>query len=221
MVLIHQKYHIMKKVIIFGSTGSIGKQLIQQNLEQGNLVTAFCRSAEKLEAFEHPNLKVQVGDVFNESDINKAVKGQEVVLIALGSGKKRKSIVRSVGTQNIIKAMKENGVRRLICQSTLGTYESNGNLNFFWKYIMFGWFLKQVFEDHELQEEYVKASGLDWTIVRPGAFTDGEKTENYRHGFSPTDRTVTLKISRADVADFILKQMSTSEYLFKTPGLSY
>jgi len=211
----------MKKVIIFGATGSIGKQLIQQNLEQGNKVTAFCRTVSKLDGFNHPNLKIHVGDVFNESDINKGMKGQEVVLIALGSGNKRKSFVRSVGTQNIIKAMKENGVRRLICQSTLGTHESNSNLNFFWKYIMFGWYLKQIFEDHELQEEYVKASELDWTIVRPGAFTDGEKTETYRHGFSPTDRTVTLKISRADVADFILKQISSSEYLFKTPGLSY
>ena len=86
---------------------------------------------------------------------------------------------------------------------------------------MFGWFLKQVFLDHELQEEYVMNSGLDWTIVRPAAFTDGEKTENYRHGFSANDKSVKLKIARADVADFILQQLGSSIYLFKSPGLSY
>ena len=86
---------------------------------------------------------------------------------------------------------------------------------------MFGWFLKNVFIDHELQEKYVKESGLDWTIVRPGAFTDGAKTSNYFHGFAASDKTLKLKISRADVADFILKQIQTNRYLHQTPGLSY
>ena len=98
------------------------------------------------------------------------------MIIVLGSGKNRNSIVRSEGTKNIITAMQVSGVKRLICQSTLGAGDSTGNLNFFWKNIMFGWFLKQVFLDHELQEEYVRKSELDWTIVRPAAFMDGEKT---------------------------------------------
>jgi len=209
------------KVVVFGATGTIGKHLIAQSLEQGHEVTAFCRNETKLEEFQSQNLKIFTGDVFNLEDVTKAVKGQEIVIIALGSGKSRKSVVRSEGTKHIIAAMKANGVSRLICQSTLGTYESNNNLNFFWKYIMFGWYLKQIFEDHELQEKYVQESGLDWTIVRPGAFTNGEKTENYRHGFSPIDKSVKLKISRADVADFVLKQLRDQSYLHQTPGLSY
>ena len=64
-------------------------------------------------------------------------------------------------------------------------------------------------------------SRLDWTIVRPGAFTDGERTGQYRHGFPGTDNTTKLKISRADVADFMLKQLVDDTYLHKTPGLSY
>jgi putative NADH-flavin reductase len=103
----------------------------------------------------------------------------------------------------------------------LGVGDSNDNLNFFWKRIMFGWFLKQVFLDHELQEKYVRSSNLEWTIVRPSAFTNGEKTENYLHGFSPKDKSTKLKISRADVADFILKQVTDKKYLHQTPGLSY
>jgi putative NADH-flavin reductase len=86
---------------------------------------------------------------------------------------------------------------------------------------MFGWFLKEAFKDHELQEQYVKESNLDWTLVRPGAFTDGKATGNYRHGFSPDDRSTRLKISRADIAMFILMQLNSNEYLRKAPGLSY
>ncbi|WP_303319018.1 NAD(P)-binding oxidoreductase [Flavivirga abyssicola] len=209
------------KVVIFGSTGTIGKHLIEQSLEKGHQVLAFCRDAEKLNIFSNPNLKIKEGDVFNVNDVESAVKGQDIVIIALGSGKDRKSVVRSQGTKNIIAAMEDNGVNRLICQSTLGTYESNNNLNFFWKYIMFGWYLKQIFLDHELQERYVKNSDLNWTIVRPGAFTNGEKTELYRHGFGSKAKSLKLKISRADVADFVLKQIGNSRYLHKSPGLSY
>ena len=209
------------KIIIFGSTGTIGKHLVEQSLEKGYEVTAFSRNKESLSQFSHPNLKKIEGDVFNVNDCQHAINGQDVVIIVLGSGKNRKSIVRSEGTKNIIAAMKMSGVRRLICQSTLGVGESKGNLNFFWKYIMFGWFLKQVFLDHELQEEYVRNSELDWTIVRPAAFTDGEKTGIYKHGFNATDKSLKLKIARADVADFILKQLDTSIEPFKSPGLSY
>lgn len=209
------------KVIIFGSTGTIGKHLIEQSLDKGYEVSAFSRNSDNLIKFEHPGLHKIEGDVFNAQDLQNAIKGQDVVIIVLGSGKSRKGTVRSEGTKNIIKAMKINGVKRLICQSTLGAGESTGNLNFFWKNIMFGWLLKQVFLDHELQEEYVRSSGLDWTIVRPAAFTDGKKTALYRHGFSSFDNSIKLKISRADVADFILKQLDSSIYLFKSPGLSY
>lgn len=209
------------KVIVFGSTGTIGKNLIEQALQEGHEVLAFCRDAGKLKDFTHPNLKTIEGDVFNFTEVSKAIKGQEVVCVALGSGKSRKSVVRSQGTKNIIEAMKINQVPRLICQTTLGAGASKGNLNFFWKYIMFGWYLKRVLNDHELQEKYVTESNLEWTIVRPGAFKDGKKTGSYRHGFGTDDRTVKLKISRPDVADFMLKQIGSDNYLHQTPGLSY
>lgn len=209
------------KVIVFGSTGTIGKHVVEQCLEKGYEVSAFSRGQSGSKNISHHNLKIVEGDVLSSMDVQTAIKGVDLVCIVLGSGKNRTSTVRSEGTKIIIDAMKTNGVKRLICQSTLGAGESNGNLNFFWKHIMFGWFLKQVFLDHELQEEYVKKSRLEWIIVRPGAFTDGEKTQQYKHGFSTIERSVKLKISRADVADFILKQFDNSSYLYQTPGLSY
>jgi nucleoside-diphosphate-sugar epimerase len=137
----------------------------------------------------------------------------------LGAGSK--GTVRAAGTRNIIQAMQNRGVRRLVCLSTLGVGDSWDNLNWFWKRLMFGLLLRRAFADHVAQERYVTESGLDWIIVRPGAYTDGDRTGAYRHGFSATATGPKLKISRADVADFMLKQLTDDRYLHATPGLSY
>lgn len=205
------------KIAIFGATGSVGREAVKQAIEDGHAVTAFVRDPAKL-GIEDANLRVVEGDVMN-APVEQAVRGQDAVLCILGAG--RKGNVRSEGTRNIITAMEKTGVRRLICQSSLGVGDSSGNLNFFWKYIMFGMLLREAYADHVRQEEFVKQSGLDWTIVRPAAFTNGPRTGKYRHGFSGVALGLTLKISRADVADFLLKQLSDDTYLRKAPGLSY
>ncbi len=207
------------KLIIFGATGTVGKQIVLQALSLGYTVTAFVRNKNKIDDINHEQLTIYEGDVLNPSAVEKAVQSHDAVFCALGAGRKGK--VRSEGTINIIRAMEKAGIKRFICQTTLGAGDSKGNLNFFWKYIMFGWFLKEAYADHELQEKYIQASTLDWTIVRPAAFTDGKATGNYQHGFSPSEKSVALKISRADVAMFMLTQLNSDEYLRKSPGLSY
>lgn len=207
----------MMKVVIFGSTGSIGRHLVEQGLADGHVVTAFARNPSKL-SVEHANLKIAQGDVFDRPSVENAVQGQDAVLCALGDGRAGK--VRSEGTENIIRAMKKTGVRRLICESTLGVGDSRENLNFFWKHIMFGLFLRAAYADHERQEKYIRESNLDWIIVRPSAFTDGERTGKYKHGFSAIEKGMSLKIARADVADFMLKQLTENVYLHQTPGVS-
>jgi len=206
------------RLIIFGSTGSVGRLLVEQALQDNHLVTAFLRDPHKL-PITHSNLRVVQGDVLDYKSVEKGIENQEVVICALGAG--AKGNVRAAGTKNIIRAMEKKGVKRLICQSTLGIGDSRGNLNFFWKYIMFGMLLKQAYKDHEHQEKYVMESKLDWIIVRPAAFTDGLRTGSYRHGFGPNEPGLTLKISRADVADFILQQVRNDTYLRKTAAQSY
>jgi putative NADH-flavin reductase len=208
------------KLVIFGATGTVGAQVVQQALEQGHTVTAFARNLTKLD-MQHPQLSFLQGDVMDALAVEQAVAGQDAVVCVLGSGKQLSGTVRSEGTQQIIQAMKKVGVRRLICQSTLGAGDSWGNLDFYWKYVMFGFILRQVFADHERQEALVRNSNLDWTIVRPSAFIDGPRTGQYRHSFPATDRSTQLKISRADVADFILKQLGDQSSLYQAPSLSY
>ena len=206
------------KLIIFGSTGSIGRELVSQGLEHGHMVTAFTRDPSKLD-IRHDNLKVVRGDAMDLPSVEKAVQGQDAVLCSLGAG--AKGTVRTRGTKNIIRAMEKAGVRRLVCQSSLGVGDSWDNLNLFWKYVMFRGFLRHAYADHVSQEDHVRQSDLDWTIVRPAAFTDGNLTGEYRHGFPGNDKTTKLKISRDDVAEFMLKHLTQEEYLRKTPGLSY
>ena len=86
---------------------------------------------------------------------------------------------------------------------------------------MFGLLLRPAFADHQAQELLVRESGLDWVIVRPAAFTNGPATDAYKHGFPATEKNLTFKISRADVAGFMLRQLTDDTYLHRTPGLSY
>ena len=207
------------KLTVFGATGSIGRHLISQALESGHQVTAFSRQPQSL-TIKHPNLTLFTGDVTNLSSVTKAIEGADCVLITLGSAGLT-SKVRSVGTANIVQAMQQLQVKRLICQTTLGVGDSSANLNFFWKYIMFGLILRFVFKDHVLQETIVKRSNLDWIIVRPAAFIDEELNETYRSGFPVSEKNLTLSISRKHVADFMLRQLSDNTFLKQTPGLSY
>ncbi len=206
------------KIVIFGATGSVGRHLVEQALSQGHQVTAFARNPKALK-LTHTNLTYFAGDVFDPACVAEAVQGSKGVLVTLGSPKLTGK-VRSVGTRHVVRAMEKHGVKRLICQTTLGVGDSRANLNFYWKYLMFGLILRAVFNDHAVQEDIVKHSKLDWVIVRPAAFTDGPATNTYKHGFSPREKNLMLKISRADIASFMLQQLSNDTYLHQTPGLS-
>ena len=207
------------KVIVFGATGSVGKLAVANLLKKEIEVTAFSRSPERLN-IAHENLDLFSGNAFSRTDVSNAIKGHDAVIVALGSGRSRKSTIRSKGTMNIIQGMQEHGIDRMICQTTLGAHESWTNLNFFWKRIMFGFWLKTVFLEHELQENLIQVSGLDWTIVRPSAFTDGPATGAFNIDFSPSFRNLKLQISRLDVANFLSTQLSDLSYIQRAVSIS-
>jgi uncharacterized protein YbjT (DUF2867 family) len=199
------------KVIVFGATGTIGTLAVERLLQDGHDVTAFARRPERLGELA-ARVRLEAGDAFDAKRVAQAIEGQDAVVVTLGSGMSRKSEIRSKGTLNVIQGMQKHGVKRLICQSTLGAHDSWANLNFFWKRIMFGALLRPVFKDHELQEQLVRASGLDWTIVRPSAFANGPATGKFKVGFGPNERALSLKISRADIAGFLSRQLDDLRY---------
>ncbi len=207
------------KVIVFGATGTVGRLAVENLLKAGHSVTAFARSPEKLNLSD-PKLRLAAGDAMKLSDVTAAVAGHDAVVVTLGSGMSRKSKIRSQGTMNVIKAMQIHGVRRLIAQSTLGARDSWPTLNFWWKRVMFGALLAPVFRDHELQEQLVEASGLDWTIVRPSAFTDQPTTRPVIEDVENTARGLDLKIARSELARFLTRQLSDRQYIGRAVGLS-
>jgi len=207
------------KVIVFGATGTVGRLAVENLLKAGHSVTAFARSPEKLNLSD-PKLRLAAGDAMKLSDVTAAVAGHDAVVVTLGSGMSRKSKIRSQGTMNVVKAMQTHGVRRLIAQSTLGARDSWPTLNFWWKRVMFGVLLAPVFRDHELQEQLVEASGLDWTIVRPSAFTDQPTTRPVIEDVQNTARGLDLKIARSELARFLTRQLSDRQYIGRAVGLS-
>lgn len=209
------------RLLIIGATGGTGRQLVVQALEAGHQVTALVRKPSKLK-LNHERLAVMKGNVLDYPSVAAAVKGQQAVLSALGH--KRwiiPSRILSAGTKNIIRAMDEHGVRRFICETSLGVGDSFGRLGLYYTLFTIPVILFFYFHDKGLQERYIKESSLDWVIVRPGRLTNGRKRGVYRHGMRVGNWLWTVRISRADVADFMLKQLTDDQYLHSTPGVCW
>lgn len=133
----------------------------------------------------------------------------------------KKTTTLSEGTKNIVRAMEKLGVRRFVCESSLGVGDSKGQLGFLYNYILIPLFIRGIFKDKEVQETVIKGSHLDWVIVRPGALTNGPYTGRYHSWSGAPDASIRRKISRSDVADFMLLQLKESAALGTSPGLSY
>ena len=192
------------KIAIFGATGGTGIELVKQSLERGHAVTAFVRDPTPL-ADSGDGLTIMTGDIHDMTDVARCVQGQDAVLCALGARDLKKTMIRTAGTANIINGMKQEGVNRLIVVSAMGIGASWNSLSRFNK-LFFATLLRNARVDHEAQETAVKASDLDWTIIRPGGLVDTPGTGVYSVG--ENIRAETSKIPRADVADLILNELA-------------
>lgn len=207
-------------LVIFGATGPTGQQLVQQALGQGHQVTAVARTPNKL-ILQHERLRVVQGDALDPASVDRAVQGAEVVLSALGVGRQLgATTVYSEGGRNILGAMQRHGIWRFIGIGSGGVEQGDPSFGFFYKYIIKPLLLKRAYDDMARFEAYLKTSALEWIFVRPTALTDGPKTGTYRVSprYAPPKGTT---IARADLADFMLKQLQSDEYLGQTPTLAY
>jgi putative NADH-flavin reductase len=207
-------------LLILGASRGIGLQLLQQSLQAGHVITAVARHVQDLAS--HPErLRTISGDILDAGMIREAMAGQEAVCLTIGVGVTFKPVtVFSQGTKNVLAAMAEHGVRRLICITGIGAGDSKGHGGFLYDRIFRPLLLKTIYEDKDRQEALIKASGTDWTIVRPGFLTNGPLTGNYRV-LTDVSGVTAGKISRADVAHFLLAELSANRYLGQTPLLTY
>ena len=207
------------RVLVIGATGGTGRQLVQQALALGHQVTAFVRDPARLQ-IQHANLRVAKGNVLDYASVESAMRGQNAVLSALGHTRflypKR---IHSDGMRNILRAMKACDVPRLICETALGIGSSVGRLGLPHTFFILPLILPFYMWDKLRQEELIIASDLDWVIVRPGVLTSGP-ARSYRHGPDVGSYLWPRLISRADVADFMLKQLADARYLGTAPGVA-
>jgi len=208
------------KILIIGATRGIGAQLLAQALEAKHKVTVLVRNPDKITLIDE-NLTVLKGDICNPAAVSEAVSGQEAVCLTIGVPITFKPVsVFSKGTLQVIKGMQDRGVQRLICLTGIGAGDSKGHGGFLYDKIFKPLLLKTIYADKDLQEQYVKESGLDWVIVRPAGLTNGPRTQKYRVATDLSGVT-SRRISRADVAHFILSELSEQKYTGQTPLITY
>ena len=203
------------------ATGGRGRELVRQALARGHHVTAFVRTPARLR-IAHDRLTVVQGDVLDRPSVEAAVRGHDAVLSALGH--KRwlyPTRILSTGTANILGAMEACGVRRFVCETSLGLGESSGRLGLYYTLFVIPVILPFYYWDKRRQERLIRASRLDWVIVRPGVLTNGRQRGVYRHGPKVGSWLWTVRISRADAADFMLSQVTSDGYLRSAPGVCW
>jgi putative NADH-flavin reductase len=209
------------RLLIVGATGGTGRQLVAQALERGYTVTALVRHPSALHV-EHPRLHVTQGDVLDYPSVEAAMQTQEGVLCALGHKRFfQPTRILSEGTRNILRAMETHGVRRLVCETALGIGDSAWRMGLSYTFLVLPFILPFYFWDKTRQERLIAASRVTWVIVRPGALTDGAKRNRYTHGRQVGNIVRTVRISRADVADFMLNQMTDNTYVSAAPGVCW
>ena len=207
-------------ILIFGASGRMGHELVRQALAHEDTVTAFVRDPAKFD-IKHTNLKVVQGDVVDYASVEQAVKDQDAVICALGSSTPAKRDLTLIdGVRNIIQALEKAGVRRLVYLSFIAVRESRRDLGPVVNYIVAP-LLHNVISDHEEKERLIKQSQLDWVIIRPPRLTNGQYTGVYRSGEQIPARSLILTLSRADMAEFMLKQVTNDTFVRKAPRVMY
>jgi putative NADH-flavin reductase len=207
-------------VLILGATGSVGPYLVSQALARDHEVTVLARDPSRL-TLSHERLRALQGDALDPAAVDAAVRGQDAVILSLGRKHHRKpTTLFSDATRIVIDAMHRHGVRRLVAITGIGAGDSRGHGGFLYDRIIFPLVLKHTYADKDRQEELIRHSNLDWVIVRPASFTNGPLRDRLRVA---TDlRGVTIgKISRADVAAFVLDQLTNDSYVRKQPLIGY
>jgi putative NADH-flavin reductase len=208
------------KLTIFGASGRTGRPLVEQALAAGHEVTAFVRDPARL-PISDARLHVVQGDVMNAAQVDEAVRGADAVLSVLGHAKGSPKNMQTVATENIVAAMQKHGVRRLISLTGAGVKDPQDQPKLVDHAIrgLLVLLQKDVLRDAEQHARVIQQSALDWTIVRGPRLNEGPRTGTYRVGM--IGKNSGTLVSRADLADFMLKHVDDTTYLGQAPVVSY
>jgi putative NADH-flavin reductase len=212
----------MAKLLVIGASRGIGLEMVKAALTAGHSVRALARSAASI-PIQNVALDKISGNALDHDTIRNALKDVNVVVQTLGVDTSPRAIFQpttlfSQSTRILVDAMKAADVKRLIAVTGLGAGDSHGHGGFLYDAVAFPLLLKRVYDDKDVQESIIKSSGLEWTIVRPGLLTNSPATGQYRVLTAPNEWRFGT-ISRADVADFIVRQIDDRGLIGTTPLL--
>lgn len=212
----------MAKVLVIGASRGIGLKTVEALLAAGYEVRALARHAHAI-AISDPRLEKLDGDALDAGTVERALTGVDAVIQSLGVSFGPETVLKgttlfSKATRVLVDAMRATGVKRLVAVTGLGAGDSRGHGGFLYDSVIFPLVLKRVYDDKDIAEQIIKKSSLDWTIVRPGILTDAPASGGYRVLVEPASWRGG-SIARADVADFLTKQVADSALVGKTPVL--
>src|SRR6266581_4932353 len=207
------------KLIIFGATGQTGRLLIEQGLTEGHEVTGFARDPTRLNAASG-SIRVVQGNVLDPAAVDRAIAGQGAVFSALGTEARGSPPVLPNGTRHILEAMERHGVKRIVVLSAAGAlHEPAGTVLGGVGLALARAVIPSVYREHRGMLEELRTRALDWIAVRPVLLTNGPRTGRYRVASEGIPRGG-YRISRADVADFMIHQLTSDEFVRKMPAIA-
>ena len=208
------------KVVVLGATGATGRLIVGKAVAKGHEVVALVRSREK--AADLAGAEFVEGDARDPVALTRAIAGCDAVISSLGTAMSpfREVTLLSTATRALVGVMAEQNVRRLVCITGLGAGDSRGHGGFFFDWVFLPLMLRNVYEDKNRQEDAIRASALDWTIVRPTVLNDKPARGGIK-ALTDLSGVHGGTIARADVAEFVVEQLATDAWLRKAPLISW
>ena len=211
---------VIMKLVIFGASGGTGQHLVQQALALGHTVTAFARRPESILSSPSPGLTVFQGEIHDGKAVSDAIAGSDAVLSALGARGLGRSDVLAAGVRNILAGMAAHGVGRIIVLGASGasgdaTIHQGATTRLVQK-LLSATILREPFRSQREQEQLLAVSRVQYTVVRPPRLLNRPAIGHYRvqeDGLPPGGVT----LPRADLADFMLRQLGDSSWIRKCP----
>jgi putative NADH-flavin reductase len=208
------------RIAVLGASGGVGRRIVERALDRGFDVTCQTRDANKL-ADLGARGRVLAFEPRDTDKLGEFVRGTDVVIIALGVDTAGATTLFSEVTEALIAAMKKEHVKRLIAVTGIGAGETRGHGGFLYDRIIFPLFTRKRYEDKDRQEALIAASDLDWIIVRPAPFVKGNVTGPIEVHTRIVPNTVLRRITRDEVAAFIVEQIDDDRYLRQRPFIGH
>lgn len=209
------------RLLVIGASGPTGLAIITQARERGFLVRALARNPTRLPPTLPKGVEVVRGDVLDPASLAAAMTAVDVVISALGTPLLlRRVTLLSQGTEYVVAAMRQAGVARFLCITGMGAGDSRGHGGFLYDRVILPTLLRSIYADKDRQEQVVKQSRLDWTLIRPARLVDTGLTQQYRVITNFKNEQMST-ISRQDVAHFITQELQQAGYVQQIVNLTY